>query len=112
MNYDELSLNLIKFLKKKKLKMKNTIIMDNNRYRANVMRSDDFIKLLDEKKNFEEIKKIFLKHDINEKKIDNNKNLFNFLLNSKVIIKLDRFHDVTDTKKYKWPKKMEIHNVT
>ena len=85
--------------------------MDKNRYRANIMRSDDLKKLLEEKKNLEEIKKIFSKQEIPEEKADNSEKILNFLLNTKILIRLDRFHDVTDTKKYKWPKKMEIHNV-
>ena len=110
-NLEGLSLNLIKFLKKKQLKIKSTIIMDKNRYRADLFRSEDFANLLKEKENFEELQKILLKFEIPEDSMNTTTKILNFLLNSKLVIKLERFHDVTDTKKYKFPKKMEIHSV-
>ena len=34
--------------------------------------------------------------------------VFNALMKCRVIVRLDRYHDVTDPKKYKYPKKLVL----
>ena len=50
--------------------------------------------------------KIFEKFNMPEKYFKTPLHIFNALMKCWVIVWLDRYHDVTDTKKYKYPKKM------
>lgn len=50
-NFEEIKQAALEFqalLIKKKLKMKNTIIMDRQRIRAKIFRSDDYVKLCED----------------------------------------------------------------
>ncbi len=107
----KISLNLRKFLEKKKLKFKPTILMGRKRIRAMIFRSNDLVELFKEEENFKELEKLFQDYKLPEKVTENLTSYLDFLLATKAMIKLDRFHDVTDPKKYKWPKKMNMHSV-
>ena len=44
---------------KKKLKFKNSIIVDQEKHRVKIFRSDQFLKLMENKENYDGMKKIF-----------------------------------------------------
>ncbi len=87
--------------------------MDKHRYRADIFRTDDFYELFNDEKeeNLENLKEIFVKYDIDKNLINSSENILKLLIDNKILIRLNRYHDITDTKKYKFPRKMEIHSV-
>lgn len=84
--------------------------MDKKRHRVRIFRTDYYDKL-DQKELMIEIKKIFEKCELDDEIFSDTKKILNFLIQAKLMMRLERFHDVTDPKKYKWPKKVEIGEV-
>ena len=63
---------------------------------------------MEDKKNYEGMIKIFEKFNMPEKYFKTPLHVFNALMKCRVIVRLEWYHDVTDPKKYKYPKKMTL----
>ena len=102
-------LEFMKFLRKKNLKEKQTILEVGKRVlRVKMFRTDNLLQLLGEEGVLTKVKEIFSEAKVVFNGIDDLPELFNTLTVNGMVLKLSRMpNKFPDDKLLKWPKKMK-----
>ena len=106
------SIELITYLEKTNLKLKYSIIQsEKKKIRIKIFRTDEFYKLFKITEHKEKIKNFFKKHNIPEIKLNDPQVLLNILLQCQTILRFDRYKNILEDEKIKYPKKIILHKV-
>ena len=105
-------LDLIKYLKKQKLKEKPTILdLGKSKMRVSMFRTDGLFEITNKQAHLDHIAQIFKKAMIDITSQKDIEMLLDILVKNKFIMKLDRAPTKLKTPNYKWPKEVNLNMV-
>ena len=105
--------NFMRYLRKLKLKEKQTILeLGRSSMRVRMFRTDNLLQLLQDEKTVSKLVEIFADTRIGFKGLEDLPKLLDTLATNRIIMKLDRVPGkLPNQKLLRWPKKMKPSNV-